>query len=117
MDRDTPEFDPKHVENPQEESTNSDFEVDSVSAFNSLEGNDQELGASVYQDDPNFHALLSHFQKAEWEKSLEKISQFLIIHPEDKYLLAFKRDVEARLKQQKSSQQQQVEEKRSQQKK
>lgn len=111
---DTMEFDPKLEAPLRNKSANPSLEAERDVPFNSLESLDQEPSALVYKDDPDFRELLLRFQNAELEECLEKINQFLIVHPEDKYLLAFKQDVEVRLKLQKISQQQRAEEYRKQ---
>lgn len=103
------EFDPKQEEQPSAKSAQGDLDAEAVSSFNSMEGYDQDLNTLAYRNNPNFQDILLHFQSAEWEECLEKVNQFLLNYPEDKFLLAFKQDVEVRLKQQKIRQQQEVE--------
>ena len=83
-----------------------------IPPFSFLESYDQGLNKPAYQDDPNYRELLLSFQNAQWDECLEKIDQILTIHPKDTHLLAFKQDVEVRLKLQGEAQQYQSEENR-----
>lgn len=53
---------------------------------------------SAYINDSEFHALLIHFQNAEWGKCLEKIGLLLEQYPQDAFFLAFKQEIEVRIK-------------------
>jgi tetratricopeptide (TPR) repeat protein len=95
------------------ESANADpNEQPIIPPFSFLESYDQGLNKPAYQNDPHYRELLLSFQNAQWDACLEKIDQLLIIHPKDTYLLAFKQDVEVRLKLQGVVQQYQSEENR-----
>jgi tetratricopeptide (TPR) repeat protein len=60
----------------------------------------------AYRKDPNYRKLLEHFQNAEWEECLHSIDRLLRAYPGDKYLLAFKEDVQIRSEQQQRSERQ-----------
>jgi tetratricopeptide (TPR) repeat protein len=69
-----------------------------VSFFHFLEIHDQDPSQLAYWGDPDFQALLINFQHAEWETCMERLTHFLELYPQDKFLPAFKEDVEVRLK-------------------
>ena len=61
-----------------------------------------------YRKDPHYHALLAHFQRAEWAECLKSIDHLLKAHPGDEHLLAFKHDVQLRSEHQEHSDKQRV---------
>ena len=92
-------FDPTPEGLPPEKSANEKLEEQVIPPFNFLESYGQEINRPVYQNDPDYKELLVCFQNGQWDESLKKIDQFLTIYPKDTHLLAFKRDVEVRIKQ------------------
>ena len=103
------DFDPGQEEPAHDESARSVLESEAVNQLSTMDDHGQEPRAATYRDDPNFRDILHRFQNGELEECLERLNQFLVIYPEDGYLLTFKQDVEIRLKLQKNSQQQRIE--------
>lgn len=104
--KETTQFDAKQEGLSSSESAQADFGDQAASSFAS------EPIPPAYQNDPSFQGILLNFQNAEWDECLNKIDQFIVTHPEDKFLSAFREDVEERRKRQLNSQQQQVKERR-----
>lgn len=75
-----------------------------------MKSHSQDTAPLLYRSDPNFRELLQDFQNAEWEKCLQKISELLVLYPEDGYLLNFKQDVEIRVALHETRNRQQAEE-------
>ncbi|MFH1186187.1 MAG: hypothetical protein V1755_14290 [Chloroflexota bacterium] len=69
--------------------------------------------ALAYRKDPRYRKVLEHFQRAEWEECLHSIDGLLKAHPGDKYLRAFRQEVQTRSElQQRSESQREADDRR-----
>ncbi len=71
---------------------------DEFPPFIALDNYGQEVIKPIFQNDTAYRELLAHFQNARWEECLKIIDGLLAAHPQDAHLLAFKQDVEVRLR-------------------